>query len=58
LVAFGTEAPYLQRMGLETVILGAGDIACAHQPNEFVPMEHFEPMVRILRGMIDHFCMR
>lgn len=57
-VAFGTEAPYLQRMGLETVILGAGDIACAHQPNEFVPMEHFEPMVRILRGMIEHFCMR
>lgn len=31
-VAFGTEAPYLQRLGCETLVLGPGDIACAHQP--------------------------
>lgn len=55
-VAFGTEGPYLQRMGVQTVILGAGDIARAHQPNEYVPIAHFEPMVKILRGLIEHFC--
>jgi len=55
-VAFGTEAPYFQQMGLEVVVLGAGDIACAHQPDEYVPMSNFEPMVKILRGFIEHFC--
>lgn len=57
-VAFGTEGPYLQQLGMETVILGAGDISRAHQPNEFVPMDQFEPMVKILRGMIEQFCIR
>jgi acetylornithine deacetylase len=57
-VAFGTEGPYLQQMGMETVILGAGDISRAHQPNEYVPMDQFEPMVKILRGMIEQFCIR
>ena len=56
-VGFATEAPYLQQMGLQTVILGAGDIAQAHQPNEYVPLADFEPMVRTLRGMIREFCM-
>ncbi|HYQ37447.1 MAG TPA: acetylornithine deacetylase, partial [Pseudomonas sp.] len=32
-VAFGTEAPYLQQLGCETIVLGPGDIACAHQPD-------------------------
>jgi acetylornithine deacetylase len=45
-------------MGMETVILGAGDISRAHQPNEYVPMDQFEPMVKILRGMIEQFCIR
>ncbi|MCG3200501.1 MAG: Acetylornithine deacetylase [Gammaproteobacteria bacterium] len=57
-VAFGTEGPYLQQMGLETIVLGAGDIARAHQPNEYVPVAHFEPMVKVLKGMIEHFCLR
>ena len=57
-VAFGTEGPYLQQMGLETIVLGAGDIACAHQPNEYVPVAHFEPMVKVVQGMIDFFCIR
>jgi acetylornithine deacetylase len=57
-VAFGTEGPYLQQMGLETIVLGAGDIARAHQPNEYVPVAHFEPMVKVVQGMIDFFCIR
>lgn len=57
-VAYGTEAPWFQQMGLQPVILGAGDIAVAHQPDEFVPLAHFEPMARMLRGFIDHFCVK
>lgn len=57
-VAFGTEAPYFAALGLQTVILGAGDIACAHQPDEYVTLEQTPCMVRVLQGLIHHFCLR
>ena len=57
-VAFGTEAPYLQQLGCETLILGPGDIACAHQPNEYLELARIEPTVQILRQLIDHYCLR
>ena len=38
-VAFGTEGPFLNEMGCESVIFGPGNIATAHQPNEHVEIE-------------------
>ncbi|HEX4153820.1 MAG TPA: acetylornithine deacetylase [Steroidobacteraceae bacterium] len=38
-VSYGTEAGLFQKMGVPTVILGPGDIAEAHRPNEFVALE-------------------
>ena len=35
-VAFGTEAGIYQQAGLPTVVIGPGDIAMAHQPNEYI----------------------
>jgi len=55
-VAFGTEGPYLNALGMETVILGPGDISVAHQSNEYLPLGRVEPMQRIVAGMIRHFC--
>jgi acetylornithine deacetylase len=55
-VAFATEGPYLHRLGMETVILGAGDIECAHQPNEYVPVEQLGRLTEIVAGMVRHFC--
>lgn len=55
-VAFGTEGPYLNSMGMDTVILGPGDIDQAHQANEYIAMERFTPMLDILSQMIGHFC--
>jgi len=57
-VAFATEAPYLQQLGCETLVLGPGDIACAHQPDEYLDLARIEPTVRLLRGMIDHYCLQ
>ena len=57
-VAFGTEAPYLQQLGCETLVLGPGDIACAHQPDEYLEMARIEPTVRLLRELIQHYCLR
>jgi acetylornithine deacetylase len=55
-VSFGTEAPFFSRLGLETVILGAGHIEQAHQPDEFLPVAHIEPATRILSGLIERYC--
>lgn len=56
-VAFGTEAPYLQQLGCETLVLGPGDIDCAHQPGEYLELARIEPTVAILRQLIQHYCM-
>ena len=54
--AFATEAPFLNELGAQTVVLGPGDVAQAHQPDEYLSLERIEPMVRILHGLIDRFC--
>ena len=55
-VAFGTEGPFYNDMGIETVILGPGDIDVAHQPNEYLQINRIEPMINILSKMLNHFC--
>ena len=56
-VAFGTEAPYLQQLGCETIVLGPGDIACAHQPDEYLDLSRIAPCVELLRQLIGHYCL-
>jgi acetylornithine deacetylase len=56
-VAFGTEAPYLQQLGCETIVLGPGDISCAHQPGEFLELSRLQPTVKVLRELIQHYCL-
>ena len=56
-VAFATEGPFLDLMGIETIVMGAGDIDQAHQPDEYVALDRLEPMIDILRNMIFEFCM-
>ncbi|WP_299962805.1 acetylornithine deacetylase [uncultured Roseobacter sp.] len=41
-VSFGTEAGQFQAAGYSAVICGPGDIAQAHQPNEFIAISEFE----------------
>ncbi len=55
-VGFGTEGPYLNALGMETVILGPGGVDCAHQPDEFLPLAMIEPTLKLLRGLIVRFC--
>ncbi|MFD1217338.1 acetylornithine deacetylase [Microbulbifer celer] len=56
-VAFATEAPFLQKLGMQTIVLGPGDIDQAHQPDEYLGLERIDPMVETLRGMIGRFCL-
>ncbi len=56
-VSFGTEAPFFNALGLETMVLGPGDVTQAHQPDEFLDADRIEPMLGILRGLIRRFCL-
>jgi acetylornithine deacetylase len=53
---FGTEAPFLAELGLQTLILGAGDIAVAHQPDEYVTMAAIERATEVYASLIQRFC--
>ena len=52
-VAFGTEAPYLNQLGAETVILGPGDIEQAHQPDEYITKAQFDAGHDFMRKLVD-----
>ena len=55
-VAFGTEAPYLSQLGMETIILGPGNIAQAHQADEYLQLNQIQPTIELLHKLIQHFC--
>ena len=54
--AYSTEAPFFQQSGIDTVVLGPGDIAQAHQPDEFLALDRLRPMIDVLHGLIRRFC--
>jgi len=55
-VAFATEAPFLQQLELDTIVMGPGSINQAHQPDEYIEMKHLQPTIDIIRHMIGKFC--
>ncbi|NNJ91954.1 MAG: acetylornithine deacetylase [Gammaproteobacteria bacterium] len=55
-VAFGTEGPYFNAMGMESIIMGPGSIDQAHQPDEFLALDQIKPGVQILKDLINKFC--
>ncbi len=55
-VAFGTEAPWLRKMGADAVVFGPGNMESAHSPREFVPRSELHRCVEILRRVILDLC--
>jgi acetylornithine deacetylase len=55
-VAFGTEAHFLQSLGMETVVFGPGSINQAHQPNEYLAHSQIKPAVDVLDQVIRRYC--
>jgi len=55
-VAFATEAPFMQELGMQTVVLGPGSINQAHQPDEFISINQIEPAIKIVQELIQKFC--
>ncbi len=57
-VAFGTEAPFLTTLGIETVVMGPGSIGVAHRPDEYLPLADIPRTVTLLRQLIDRYCVQ
>jgi acetylornithine deacetylase len=55
-VAFATEAPFLQALDVDTVVIGPGSINQAHQPNEYLPLKQINPAIDMLGNLITRYC--
>jgi acetylornithine deacetylase len=55
-VAFATEAPFMQQLGMETIVLGPGSIDRAHQPDEYLELDQIAPCIALLEQCIAHYC--
>ncbi|MGJ8625491.1 MAG: acetylornithine deacetylase [Sulfitobacter sp.] len=51
-VSYGTEAGQFQEAGYSAVICGPGDIAQAHQPNEFITVSQFNAGHDFMRKLV------
>ena len=51
-VSFTTDASWLQRLGIESVICGPGSIEVAHKPNEWLPIAEFVQAGELLTRLL------
>ncbi len=52
-VSYGTEAGQFQERGYSVVVCGPGDIAQAHQPNEFITVDQFRKGEAFMARLVD-----
>ncbi|WP_284262193.1 acetylornithine deacetylase [Roseicyclus amphidinii] len=53
-VSYGTEAGQFQAAGYSAVVCGPGNIAQAHQPNEYLSVAQFEQGIVMMSRLLDH----
>ncbi len=56
-VNYATEAPFIQQLGCQTIVMGPGSIDQAHQPNEFLAHSEIDKTEHMLTKMIQHYCL-
>lgn len=54
---YATEAPFINKLGCDTLVLGPGSIEQAHQPNEFISLDYVDPTVKLIQNMIKRICL-
>ena len=55
--AFGTEAPFLQALGMDTIVLGPGSIDMAHQPDEYMALDQVKPAISLIQALVKKYCL-
>ncbi|MGJ8681237.1 acetylornithine deacetylase [Paraglaciecola sp.] len=53
---YATEAPFINKLGCDTIVLGPGSINQAHQPDEFMSLDYVNPTINVIQQMIKHVC--
>jgi acetylornithine deacetylase len=53
-VSYGTEASHFQADGYSVVVCGPGDIAVAHQPNEYITLTQFKKGEAFMERLLSH----
>ena len=56
-VNYCTEAPFIQQLGCETIVMGPGHITQAHQPDEYLDLSFVKPTTSVLQHLIRRFCL-
>lgn len=56
-VNYATEAPFIQELGCQTIVMGPGSIDQAHQPNEFLALSEISKTDELLINMINKYCL-
>lgn len=51
-----TEAPFINDLGCQTIVMGPGSIAQAHQPDEFIRLDEIKPSLDKLQHIIQKLC--
>lgn len=55
-VPFATEGYFFTTLGMDTLILGPGDIRQAHRPDEYLKVERIMPALDLYSSLIKTFC--
>jgi acetylornithine deacetylase len=53
-VSYGTEGGHFQRAGYSVVVCGPGDIAQAHQPDEYLAVSEFRAGLEFMERLVKH----
>lgn len=56
-VNYCTEAPYIQQLGCQTIVMGPGYISQAHQPDEYLDLSFVKPTKEMIQHLIKRFCL-
>lgn len=56
-VNYCTEAPFVQQLGCDTLVLGPGYITQAHQPDEYLDLSFVTPTTEVLKHLVQRFCL-
>ncbi len=56
-VGFATEGPFLQELGMDTIVFGPGNIDQAHQPDEYMSLDMVRPCIDYLQKIIKMTCL-
>ena len=57
-VGFGTEGPFLRDLGMDTIIMGPGNIDQAHKPDEYMSIDMIRPTIDVLRKLVSDYCLK